>query len=169
MNVDAIATRFRDNLATIESLTANIPDEQARWKPSDSRWSILEVMCHLVDEERDDFRRRLDLLLNHPGDKWPAIDPEGWAVERHYNTRNLETVRGEFRTERERSISWLAAIGTPDWGRTYAHPLGDISAGSLLASWLVHDFLHTRQLARLHFDHVRSTISPHTVDYAGRW
>ena len=44
----------------IQAVLAGVDAEQARWKPDADSWSILEVVCHLVDEEREDFRTRLD-------------------------------------------------------------------------------------------------------------
>ena len=40
----------------LRSLLAGIGAEEARMKPSKATWSILEVTCHLYDEEREDFR-----------------------------------------------------------------------------------------------------------------
>lgn len=47
----------------IRALTANISQDEARIKPSPEAWSILEVTCHLYDEEREDFREHLDFIL----------------------------------------------------------------------------------------------------------
>jgi hypothetical protein len=38
-------------------------------------------------EKNEDFRKRLELVLNNPEDPWPPIDPEGWVVQRNYNNR----------------------------------------------------------------------------------
>ncbi len=70
MELQEFTTRLSANLETIESLVAGVSEEQIRWKPSPKGWSILEVVNHLYDEERDDFRKRLDYLLHRPGDAW---------------------------------------------------------------------------------------------------
>ncbi|MCB0058173.1 MAG: DinB family protein, partial [Caldilineaceae bacterium] len=59
------------NAQRIAALVAGVPDEQARWKPDAESWSILEVVNHLLDEEREDFRVRIDYTLHRPGEKWP--------------------------------------------------------------------------------------------------
>jgi hypothetical protein len=43
---------------SIMQLVSRVSDEQARWKPEADSWSILEVVNHLYDEEREDFRTR---------------------------------------------------------------------------------------------------------------
>ena len=40
----------------IQALLAGISQEEAQVKPNQDSWSILEVVCHLYDGEREDFR-----------------------------------------------------------------------------------------------------------------
>ena len=165
-----IIDRMRRDAATIESLVAGTSDGDARWKPAPEKWSILEVVNHLYDEERDDFRTRLDLTLHHPETPWPGIDPARWAIERRYNERDPAESLRNFLAERETSIQWLAALRDPDWERVHRHPaLGEMQAGSLLASWLAHDFLHIRQITRLHHERAAALARPYSTRYAGTW
>ena len=152
----------------IRSMVQDVPEGQAHWKPSPQKWSIVEVINHLYDEEREDFPTRLDLMLHHPAKKWPAIDPEGWVTERGYNKRALAESLDRFLAERKRTTIWLAGVDAPDWNASFEHPqLGRIDAGSMLAAWLAHDYLHVRQLAKLHYDYVTLMSRPYSVEYAG--
>jgi hypothetical protein len=36
-------------------LVASMTPTEAQFKPNPASWSILEVICHLYDEEREDF------------------------------------------------------------------------------------------------------------------
>jgi len=205
-----IVGRLAANAAVFRGLMERVGDDQARWRPDPDQWSLLEVVCHLADEERDDFRRRLDLTLHQPGASWPSIDPRAWAVERRYNEREVAPSLEDFLSERETSIRWLSGLmesggapesggsaesvgptevptdvgslsdtgsplssgrrAAPDWSSTYDHPkLGPISAGDLLTSWLAHDFIHIRQMNRLHRQYLVAVMSAHSPDYAGRW
>jgi len=170
MNVAYFTVRLYKNLEAVQSLVRGVGEEQVRWKPVPEEWSILEVVNHLYDEEREDFRQRLDLLLHHPDRPWPDIDPEGWAVERRYNQRDLETSLNNWLEERQRSVSWLNGLSAPAWEARYEHPrAGELAAGDLLASWLAHDFLHLHQLAQLHWQYASLVANPYAVDYAGAW
>ncbi len=168
--LDYVTARFAHNADTIQSLVRGIADEQARWKPAPEEWSILEVVNHLYDEEREDFRTRLDLLLHHPGQPWPGIDPEGWVIRRDYSIRDLAESLNNFLLERQRSLAWLNGLSSAAWGARYEHPqAAGISAGDLLASWLAHDFLHIGQMAQLHWRYAALLAAPYSVDYAGLW
>ena len=114
MNLDLCLTRFSHNAQAIARLVQDVSLEQARWKPSPSDWSILEVINHLYDEEREDFRQRLDLLLHQPEAEWPPIDPDGWVTARNYNERDLATSLGNFLQERQKSLDWLQGLTAPD-------------------------------------------------------
>ena len=85
MDVEFIGNTLKRNANLIQLLLLDISKEQAQWKPDKNKWSVLEVINHLYDEERDDFRKRIDLTLHSPGEAWPAIDPESWVKQRKYN------------------------------------------------------------------------------------
>ena len=92
---------------SILSLYAGITGEEVRWKPAPEKWSLLEILNHLCDEEREDFRKRLALVLENPELDWPPINPEGWVREKDYNSRDLEKSLSDLRKERAISLEWL--------------------------------------------------------------
>jgi hypothetical protein len=169
MNLNYFIERFSSNRGVFESLLRHVSLDQGRWKPSPNKWSMLEVINHLYDEEREDFRQRLELTLANPAQPWPPIDPRGWVVTRRYNEREVGTSLNNFLGERENSLSWLQQLSEPNWESTNEGPNGRLSAGDLLASWLAHDFLHIRQLARLHWQHIGAIAAPYQTAYGGPW
>ena len=80
MNLDNVIQRMEANARIFESLVKGISAEQARWKPAPDKWSILEVVNHLHDEEREDFRQRLELVLTDATLAWPPIAPQEWVT-----------------------------------------------------------------------------------------
>jgi hypothetical protein len=154
----------------IASLTDGVPDEQARWKPDAETWSMLEVLNHLYDEEREDFRVRLDYILHHPGEAWPPIDPQGWVTKRAYQQRDWRETVAHFLAEREKSLAWLAELGAFDPDTVCPAPWGgEIRAGDMFAAWVAHDLLHTRQLVELHWAYTNFSVQPYQTRYAGDW
>lgn len=159
--------QLETNLETIEHFYAGVSVEQARWKSVPEKWSMLEVLNHLYDEERDDFRKRLTLILENPETDWPPVDPDGWASRKDYNSRELSDSLENFRREREKSIEWLRGLQNPNWDIKKTHPLaGSLKAGDLLAAWVVHDFLHMRQLASIMLAYTSATAKPYSTKYA---
>lgn len=170
MNIDDYLPRLESNQLTIASLVEPVPIKHARWKPHPGSWSILEIINHLHDEEREDFRQRIDYTLNRPGENWPPIDPEGWVTERKYNEQDLEKSLENFLNQRAESLSWLRSLKEVDWDRGYEHPTaGTLRAGDLMASWLAHDYLHIRQLVQRHFLYAQDFSAPYSTAYSGGW
>ena len=169
MDFELLKQLLARNAERIGALVRGVSPEQARWKPDPDSWSILEVVNHLYDEEREDFRVRLDIILHHPDQPWPPIDPPGWVTERKYNERDLEGSLSHFLAERRRSLEWLDTLDVPDWEASYEAPFGLIRAGDMFASWVGHDGLHSRQLVELHRAFILHSGEPYALDYAGPW
>ena len=169
MDKDRLVLQMLKDGERVRKLFQGVSEEQARWKPDPESWSMLEVVGHLLDEEREDFRVRLDYTLHRPGEPWPPIDPGGWVTAREYNRRDPEESLAQFLSEREASIAWLRGLSAPDWEATYDAPWGPIRAGDVFASWAAHDLLHMRQLLELHWALVTVEMAPYSPDYAGEW
>ena len=168
MDHGKIIARLSHHVSLVKSITDGISDGPARWRPSREEWSILEIINHMVDEERDDFRTRLRLAFEEPEATWPPIDPEGWAGERNYNEKDFKQSLSKFFDERKFSISWLKELDSPDWKSTGRHPkLGPMSAEQVLANWLAHDLLHIRQMVGVQWAYLAYTVDPVSLDYAG--
>lgn len=171
MNLAYYRERLTHQAETIARLIEGIDNQQARWRPSPQAWSILEVINHLVDEEIEDFRIRLQMTLDDPLGPWLPNDPERKVKERNYNRRELNASLENFLDERTVSIEWLRGMEGAEWHHQHQLPDDDgvLSAGDLLVSWVAHDLLHIRQLTELHFLYQRKLAQPYSVDYAGDW
>jgi len=169
MNAAYLIGQLEQNADRIQALAAGVSLEDARWKPAPASWSILDVVCHLWDEERDDFRTRLGIILEGSGRAWPPIDPEGWVVSRQYNERRLDESLAGFLVERKASLVWLRSLGEAGWDREYQASWGVMRAGDMLLSWVAHDQLHMRQLVELLRGLVLAQAEPYRPDYAGSW
>ena len=170
MNPAQAAERLSASARAIEALARGLDPEDARWRPAADRWSAVEILAHLLDEEREDFRVRLEYTLERPDEPFPTIDPEGWCEARRYRERDAGEVLDGWSAERERSLAWLRGLGAIDlslqhdtaWGRP-------IAAGDLLGAWVAHDLLHLRQLTGVLHARLAAEVSPYGLDYAGSW
>lgn len=170
MDIAFAITQLRVGGVAFSALFSGWTDAEARWKPDPASWSLLEVACHLLDEEREDFRQRLDLTLHAPDTEWPPIDPEGWVTARSYNSRDLAAVVAELESERQTSLTWLEGLASPDLEQFRRHPQGfTLRAGDLLAAWVAHDSLHLRQIIALRYAIAARGAEPYSVEYAGEW
>ncbi len=170
MNLEKLVFSLERFGSVLPELVRGVSIDDGRWKPADCGWSLLEIVCHLADEEELDFRERVRRTVSNPEEPWPAIAPEGWAVERRYNERSMGKSVSKFQSLRAESIVWLRSLDGVDWNRAYDHPkFGQFRAGDILAAWVAHDHLHLRQIAKRMYQLTTRDAGEYSTRYAGEW
>lgn len=157
------------NHGVFDRLLTPVPEKVYNWRPSDTSWSILEIVCHLYDEEREDFRARTRLALKASKAGLRPINPVAWVEERAYSSSDYPKVVQDFLKEREASSLWLSSLERPNWQASFKHPeLGQFSAHKMLANWLAHDYHHIRQINKVNYLYVLQHCGE-DLSYAGNW
>ena len=169
MQFEVLYRELARSVDIIRALVVDMTLDEARTRPAPDSWSALEVICHLYDEEREDFRQRLNLILHQPDAPFPPIDPQGWITARRYNERDLIEMLEKWTAERLQSLAWLKGLTAPDWETERVDQYGSLKAGEMLSCWVAHDNLHTRQLVELRRIRLLKLTAPHDVGYAGEW
>jgi hypothetical protein len=170
IDIEGTIRQLSGNAEAMRALVQSISEEQAQWKPNPDTWSMMEVMAHVYNEERIDFRKHLKEIFNHPPQPWGAFNPEEFLA-----VASCRQAMTGFLIERQASIAWLSALNSPDWDAvTQANfgPENDVlvlSAGDLLVSWVAHDYLHLRQMIEVLYAWNEQQVSPYSVQYAGGW
>lgn len=169
MNKAYIIDQLEKHKTVIPELLATPERETQLWKVSTDKWCLLEVACHLVDEEIDDFRARVRTALEPDIHPFMPIDPVGWVTEHRYMEQNFEKKVSEWIAEREKSLDWLRSLENPDWQSAFVHDrLGAMSAGKILSNWLAHDYMHIRQILRIKHAYL-AHLTEQDLSYAGKW
>jgi hypothetical protein len=163
-----VTRKLAANAQAMRALVEGISAEQAEWKPDEVTWSMKQVMAHVYNEERMDFRKHLQELLSDPPLPWDAI-PMPWTP-----VASCQQALLDFLAERDASIAWLNGLGSPDWDTAQQARFGpdevlSMSAGEVLVSWPEHDILHLRQMIELHHAWNEKQAAPYLLRYAGGW
>lgn len=164
-----IITQLEKNLPVFRELLSGRDQKEILFRPAESKWCLLEIICHLCDEEREDFRGRLSHVFSTPDEPMPKIDPVAWVESRKYMEQDYEKKCEEFFEERKNSIIWLKELKDPDWDQFYLHPkFGELKGKLFLSNWLAHDLLHIRQIIFNSHNYLKN-VSGENLDYAGKW
>jgi hypothetical protein len=165
-----LIARLETNGGILGDLLARVSEEDSLVSPGEDQWCVREVLGHLVSEEVEDFRPRVEFVLLRPGTDWPRLDPEARVRDGGFRERTAASLLAEFRAERAKSLAGLRSLPSPDWSTSKVHPrIGDFAAGDLLASWAAHDLLHARQVVRILHGIVNAEGAPFSTRYAGEW
>ena len=164
-----IIRQLEANINTFEGLLKSDSTEEILFRPEPAKWCLLEIACHLVDEETEDFRTRLKHVLTTPQNPLPPIDPSGWVSSRNYLGQNYQEKTKTFLLERKSSVHWLKSLIQPEWNNAYAHPkFGPLSGKLFLCNWLAHDLHHIRQIVSIKHAFLKY-ITGENLKYAGDW
>ena len=158
----------------LDALLTGLDDAAWRARPAPGEWSPVEIVCHLRDEEVEDFGARFRVVVND-GTSFVPIDPEGWASERRYAEEDGPRALAAFRERRaaNRRFADGFAHSTPGMAlarlmRPVEHRrLGSLSGLDILVAWVEHDRLHLAQLAATLGHNWATRWAPLHAEYAG--
>jgi hypothetical protein len=167
----AVLARARRDLARLpailDALLAGLEDALWRARPAPAEWSPLEIVCHLRDEEAEDFGARVRAVIER-GPAFAPIDPERWAVERRYRDDDPRGALAALAARRTGNLNFLGRVDARQLERAVDHPrAGRLSGLDLLAAWVIHDRLHLGQLAATLARAGADRWAPLRAEYAG--
>jgi hypothetical protein len=166
----ALVTATRSDLARFPRVLSALLDglEPALWpeRPAASEWSPLEIVCHLRDEEVEDFGARVR-VVERGGDRFVPIDPERWAVERRYREVEPAAALAAFTDRRAANVEYLATVTPERLRAALASGTATLSGLDVLAAWVTHDRLHLAQLAATLARLGARRWAPLRAEYAG--
>lgn len=131
----------------LDALLSDLGDTTWRARPAPDEWSPVEIVCHLRDEESEDFGARVRVIVEG-GASFTPIDPVRWAKDRGYRDDDPRAALTEVKQRRRDNLAFLALLEPGCLNRVVDQPrLGKMSGLDLVAAWVTHDRLHVSQLA----------------------
>jgi len=127
-----------------------LPEQWLHGNEGPKTFSPFDVVGHLIDGELADWIPRLTILLEQ-GESRPFDPFDRFAHWERNKGRSLESLLEEFAQLRAQSLRQLHSreIIEADLDRRGTHPaLGVVTLRNLLATWVVHDLNHLRQISR---------------------
>ena len=110
INIADVIRQLSVNAQAIRAQVQRLSPDQAQWQPNPETWSLQQVIEHVYNEERLDFRKHLKELLNNPPLAWGAS-----AREEYIHISDYHQALQGFLNERETSLAWLKSLESPGW------------------------------------------------------
>jgi hypothetical protein len=132
----------------LETLLHGAPADVLEWKPGPERWSIREVLAHLVDLEKL-FVERVRSVLEEETPELPKYSPMGSllggpSTDATARLARFQGLRGELvLLVKDAPASAATRVGTHE-------ELGRVTLAQLLNELANHDLGHLRQIAELY-------------------
>jgi hypothetical protein len=148
MTADTL-TAQRAAPATLAQLIAGVPDDTLHRRPAPGKWSIVEIIAHLAEDELTSTWRYRQ-MIEHDGVALLGFDQDLWARLGDYNSWTARDALDMFRLLRHANVMLLSRLSPAEWERSGTHAeRGRITVRSLAAHMVGHDANHFAQIQRI--------------------
>jgi len=134
--------------ATVKSLLGNLSDDWIENTPDSNFWSPFDIVGHLIHGEETDWITRAEIILGQ-GEN-PIFEPfDRFAQFEKSKGKTLNELIETFAVLRTKNLAILREMNLTEEKLKLkgTHPeLGEVTLEQLLATWVVHDLNHIKQL-----------------------
>jgi uncharacterized damage-inducible protein DinB len=93
-----------DNLKATEDFILSLPEEKLVYRYAESKWTIKEILVHIIDDERIYAYRALRFARNDKTEL-PGFEQDAYAIHSGANERDIKDILNELATVRRATIS----------------------------------------------------------------
>jgi uncharacterized damage-inducible protein DinB len=99
-----------DNKASTYNLFNNLTDEQAMHTYAEGKWTLKEVLGHMIDSERVfSFRA---FVFSREDISLPGFDQDTYVNSTNFNSRTIQSLADEFKAVREATLFLFRSFST---------------------------------------------------------
>src|SRR5205814_2080287 len=113
-------------------LVADLSDISLRMKPAPEEFSALETICHLRDIEIEAYTVRINRIISEEEPTLPDIDGSRLAIERDYNSQNLDAALSSFTNARHANVETLRGVTIEQLSRVGIYQTDAVTLEGLL-------------------------------------
>ena len=135
--------------ATLAQLIASASDDALHRRPAPGKWSIVEIIAHLAEDELTSSWRYRQ-MIERDGVALPGFDQELWARLGDYASWTARDALDMFRLLRQANVTLLSRLSPDEWERSGVHSeRGRLTVRSLATHMVGHDANHIAQIKRV--------------------
>jgi uncharacterized damage-inducible protein DinB len=127
-------------------LFSELSDEKAEFAYAEGKWTIKEVLGHIIDAERT-FGYRL-FCFSRDRAELPSMDQNTYVTNAYFNSRSIQSLANEFRATRESNIYLIESLTTEHLDRSGVASGKAVSVRSLVYILIGHELHHLDVLSQ---------------------
>ena len=134
--------------AALKAALRGVPRKLLLFTPAPGKWSILEILCHLRDMEREGYLERYTRILAENEPRLPDLNGDALAIERDYRGQKAGDVLRDWARLRRESLRLLKKSKPEQWRRAGIHETaGRLTIDDLVVRHAVgNDTAHLAQI-----------------------
>jgi hypothetical protein len=136
---------------TLNSLLRNLSNEWIESDADQEGWNPFDVVGHFIHGEKTDWIPRAKIILAQ-GENVTFVPFDRFAQFEKSKGKSLPDLLDEFADKRAKNVEILREMNLTDEQLQLKgiHPeLGEVNLEQLLATWVVHDLNHIRQITNI--------------------
>ena len=110
---DAVAALISQG-SEVAALIDSLPDARITYAPG--KWTLKEVIGHLIDDERI-FAYRALCVARGDATPLPGFDEKAYVAATDFEARALASLADEYRAVRAATVSFFASLRESEWRR----------------------------------------------------
>lgn len=137
----SIETAFIDNLETTKRFFLDLPLDKLDYKYQDDKWTIKDVLQHLIDVERVYGYRAL-CIARGDATSFPSFDEDEYAKSVNTQVKSLNELLTEFEVVRKSTLMLFKSFTESDLLKQGTASSNLISVRAVAAILLGHEIHH---------------------------
>jgi len=112
-----ILDQLWNNFLSIKQLIYSLPEEKLYFRYAENKWTIKEILVHLIDDERIFVYRALRYARN---DNTPlhGFEETDYAIYSKANERSLDSIFDEYESVRKATLTFFEYLPSDSFTRT---------------------------------------------------
>ncbi|MEO6150094.1 MAG: DinB family protein [Mucilaginibacter sp.] len=135
-----VLTVLEQQRDTCYNLFHQMTEEQAEYRYAEGKWSIKEMLGHMIDTERIFAFRAL--CFSREQQELPGFDQDIYMFYSTYNSRSMQSVAEEFKTLRDANLFLFRSINQQQEVRTGIASGYEISVRAMVYATAGHERHH---------------------------
>ena len=111
-----VGIHLQAQVVELEELCAGLTESGAMFRYAEGKWTVKEVIGHLLDTERV-YAYRLLRISRGDVTELPGFDETTYAPEGQFNLRSVEELVSEFKLQRASTFALVNGIPPAAWPR----------------------------------------------------
>ncbi|HEX9000196.1 MAG TPA: DinB family protein [Blastocatellia bacterium] len=146
---DIVAALEQQPAATL-ALLRSLSEEQGNHRYAPEKWSIKELVGHVIDTERI-FAYRALRIARGDTTPLPGFEQDGYITNGNFDARRLSDLAAEFETVRQSTLFLLRHLSDEAWARRGVASENEVTVRALAHIIAGHELHHLEILRSRYF------------------
>ena len=144
-----IVELLKNQLKTFKNIYGSITEEQGNFAYAEDKWTVKEVICHVIDTERIMAYRALAFARGEE-QALPGFEQDDYVANGNAASRDLKDLLNEYITLRASNIELFKSFGEEEFNRKGTASGNEVSVLALAFIIAGHELHHQKILEEIY-------------------